>query len=119
MMIVWMAMWVFHTNDVCIYPPIRLDVMHGWVEASDGDRLSGVQVRVYGQGIDRTEVTDSQGVYNFGELKPGNYDLEISALGFQGSHLKVQVTRWVRKKWCLGANLYINDCALLRRVQCE
>lgn len=46
-----------------------------------GETLPGATIRI--QSIDRGGITNGEGKYTFANLEPGNYDLEVSFIGFE------------------------------------
>ncbi|MGC2236032.1 MAG: carboxypeptidase-like regulatory domain-containing protein [Pyrinomonadaceae bacterium] len=58
--------------------------IEGSVSDSQGARVPGVQISVSGQSpaIQRSTVTDSEGLYIFPVLPPGRYILTVSHSGF-------------------------------------
>ena len=54
--------------------------LSGKIKSAQGELLPGVSVTIKGADIGTT--TDSEGIYSIQNLKPGNYSIEISAVGY-------------------------------------
>src|ERR1700730_18312362 len=56
--------------------------IYGKVQAKDGSVLPGVTVVLTGVGAPQTNVTDSQGLFRFINLSPGQYSIKAELSGY-------------------------------------
>lgn len=68
--------------------------IEGRVSDSQGLRISGVRVKIYNPSltIERTTITNSEGLYIFPALAPGKYILTVSHAGFLTVHFQVELS---------------------------
>ncbi len=62
--------------------------LHGRVVDASGGAVPGAKVKLTlaNTGAERATQTDGNGVYEFSQLQPGKYSLEVTAAGFQPAH---------------------------------
>ena len=65
-------------------------IIRGMVFTSDGQPAAGVTILL--QGSDRSEITDEDGNFSLRNIRPGNYGLEISLVGYQTQIEKVNIS---------------------------
>ena len=67
------------------------------IDAENGEHMPGCVVKI--QGTSMATVTDASGHYIFRDLKPGQYSLEVSSIGYvtQVRKAKVKIAETDRK----------------------
>ena len=59
------------------------------IDAENGEHLTACLVKI--AGTNQAALTDASGHYVFRDLKPGEYTLEVSLIGYKGAQKKVSV----------------------------
>jgi len=68
--------------------------IHGEVKSSSGNGIANASVAL--KGTSYATICDSSGNYHFNNLKPGNYVLQVSAVGYQLAAKEFQITQNLR-----------------------
>src|SRR5438477_9190168 len=85
------CMLAFAVFPVCAQNPWGM--LRGVVRDPSGARipLAGVSVRRVGSGEERKARTDKQGEFQFSDLTPGSYEVQVSSPGFASADSNVRV----------------------------
>jgi Carboxypeptidase regulatory-like domain len=76
--------------DVCVYKPLNVRQVWGFIVDPSGSPISGVNVRVLQDGKpSESAITDQKGRFKFESLKDGEYEVDATAPGFQYARYKL------------------------------
>src|SRR5437763_1631639 len=75
----------------CTSVPNQPSTVRGTVTDPSGAPLPGVTVTLHTATGDRTAVTSAAGTYEFAEVAPGKYEIEVARSGFRESRSKIAV----------------------------
>ncbi len=102
------------------YAQSTLGVVLGDISDASGARVAGAKVRIVnlGENATRETVGSDSGAYEFQNVKPGMYSVEVSKTGFR-SFLVKEVTLVARQTLRVDARLEVGDVAQTVEVSAD
>lgn len=89
------------------------------IDAENGDHMPGCVVKINGTSI--ATVTDASGHYVFRDLKPGNYTLEVSSVGYVTltRNVKVEANRTIEINFEVKPDAFLLDQVVVTSSKSE